>query len=234
MTYSNSWANSTPAHPQDTTVAPTAHDVLILCVVTDSLNAVVFTWPAGFDEIANVLCGTTDGSTLGVARKKDATGSETSLSVSNDLGAGMISACFSYSGRDNVNPESVTSVNAHTNSNDASPWAQAATIVPGHASCDVLAIMDSDVTNAVDVVHTFADTIPLSWNVRQDTNSGFYNMALADAAQASAASVTVTGTGTSALQNASRALVAIALRPSGPSVNVQQRIASLFIPLMAA
>jgi hypothetical protein len=213
LSYSNSWVNSTPAHPLVITVAPNAHDNLQICVVTDASATESFTWPSGFVQISNRPFGT-DGSTLATAEKVDATGSETTLSISNTLSHAMIGGVVAHSGRNNTTGQDVTAIDVFNSTAQASPWTQAGTISPATDGCDIVAFFDSDTTGGTDPVHSFADTIPLTWTVRQDQNSGFYNWAFATAPQATHASTTVTGTGTLVAESAGRAMLVMALRPA--------------------
>lgn len=224
MAFSNSWKNEAVAHPIVVTVAPAAHDTLIMVVITDTNVSQTFTWPSGFVEKGKDTTSI-DGCCFAWAIKVDATGSETTLSVSNSGSATMIGAVASYSGRDNTSPLAFTSLDNKTDASGASPWAQlSSSATPSANGTDVVAIMASDVTDPVSgerVTHSFATTTGTTgaWTARVNAAdaglNSFRQFGIGDATQATAGAITVTGTGTLASRHAGRILFLLGLLPSG-------------------
>jgi hypothetical protein len=229
MAYSNSWSNNTAAHPIVVTVAPSANDVLVAWVTNDSAAAQTFTWPAGFTEVANLLISSGDGASLGVAIKNQATGSETTLSISNAATGNMIGGVTAFSGRNNTTPQDVTASAAIASGIDVTPatFSQDLAITPVTNGDDICAICMSDNSlNDFNTTITFTDTGALSWTTHQDIwDSGARNIAAGHALQSTAAAMTVTASGisTGGTQNSVwTAVVLLALKSASTNVLMGQ------------
>ena len=206
--------NSTPAHPLSINPGATADDVLIASVVTDT--GAVNSWAiSGFDQLDHRITSV-DGSSHGTLRKKDATGSEGGLNITNDISAAMIGFIMALSGADNTTPEDVAIQAATDNTGEGSPWIIDVSITPVTDGCMIVAIMNSDVAGAANAVHSFSTVSGTTgaWTVRADLNSGYYNIAVATAPQTTAGAITVRGTGTLGGYVAAQTMVLMAIRPA--------------------
>lgn len=218
MAYSQSWVNSTPAHPIVVNVTPTAGDVLIAWQISDVTSASGAA-PTGFEAAAVAdLVSTFDNSRLTVWIKKNATGSETTVSMTEASSNLLIGGVAAFSGIDNTTPQDVT---AATFSSSTSGTTASASLTPVTNGCDIFAILDAD-TGGVDSTFSFSTTSGTtgSWTGRTDQNSGFYNVGSGTATQTTAGAITVQG----AQSNAGGRLFALlALRPATnpPVITVQ-------------
>lgn len=212
VTHNATWTNSVQDGEIVIATSPTAGDTLIAWTVNDDDSAATITWPAGFTQVADIHQGGADAQTCSAAVKVNATGSEGSLSIITN-GNAHIGGISAFSGAHTTTQPDVTTVTAQTNTAQASPWTQAASITPVTNGNMIAAIMCSDVTSSSDPVHTFSDTGGLTWTTRADITSGARNAAIGTASQATAAATTVTGTGTIAAVSAARVLILISVRP---------------------
>jgi hypothetical protein len=218
-------SSSTPAQPLTINPGATADDVLIGAAVLDDGTVTTFTpWPS-FDQIANLNTQLQDGQSLGVFRKKDATGTEGAIDLNNAIPNNMIGFIMALSGADNVTPEDVASVTGIDDTNDPSPWDLDLSITPVTDGCMIVCIVGSDTIGSMNAVHSFSNVTgtALTWTVRGDFNSGFYNIAVATAPQAAAEAITVRGTGTFAGQGAAQAMVVMAIRPAAGAATLVHR-----------
>lgn len=218
MAYTNVWTNSTAAATLNITTAPTAGRTLLAWKISDSTGMVV-TWPTGFTQIATQDT-TTDGQTLAIAIKPSASGAETTLALTS--GAAGIGGVIEHSGRDTTTPQDVTTVVSNNNTGQASPWTLTGAITPVTDGVDLVAFLASDVTSDVDAVHTFADTVPLTWTTRADIRSTFQNVGVGTATQTSHAATTVTGTGAVGGASAGRSMMVVALRPAASAALLEE------------
>lgn len=206
-----------PGYLFDSAPGAAAHDVIILATVNDSGSAITYTWPASFDELANQIC-TNDGMGAGVARKKDASGAEGALAVTDSLTTSKTMATVTFSGVDNTTPEDTTVNVVNNNTATASPWTiDSGSITPVTPGAKIVAILFSD--GAFTPVTGSFSTVSGStgaWTVHDATISdgSDRNMAIASADWMSG-SVVVRGTGTAAAASAGRSMVVIVLRPAG-------------------
>lgn len=217
MAYSNSWVNSTPANTIAVATSPTANDVLIAYMVTDSGSAVTPSWPSGFTQIANLRTTTTDGQSLCVAIKGTASGSEGSLTLNDGNAAvDIIGGVGAWNSIDNTTPQDVTSVTGTALSDASSPFVISASITPSNNGCDIVAICGLDINGSINGTPTFSTTSGTTgaWTTRQDQNSGFYNVAVGTATQTTAGAITVQCSWTAASGSSDLAIVLIALRPA--------------------
>ena len=221
--------NSANAHPLPINPGATLHDVLIAGVVTDSSGDGNPYAATSFDQL--VLQHTTaDSQDLAVLRKKDASGSEGSLDITNNIAAEMIGFIMSLTGADNTTPEDVASTVANNNTADASPWTIDTSITPVTDGCMIVAVMGSDTTSAsTPVVHTFATTVGTTgaWTVRADLGTGFRKISVATAIQTIAGAITVRGTGTLAAVSAGRSMALLAIRPAAVAGGLKGNLALL-------
>lgn len=216
ISYNTIASNSTPAHPLAINPGATLHDVLITGVVTDTTSTGSPFAETGFDQIA-LQSITIDGQNLAVLRKKDATGSEGSLNISDPSSAAMIGFTMAISGADNTTPENVISVEVSNNTADPAPAVIDGTIVPTTNGCMIVAVMGIDaLSSADDPVAAFSTITGTTgaWTVRGDYHNGFYNIAVATCVQATAGSITVRGQVSSMAGNAGRSMVLIAIKPA--------------------
>lgn len=216
MPYVQSWSNSTPAGTLTITVSGvTAGSTLLFFGVTDTASPgdlLVGTFPSGF-SIVETIQTTADNSTLIVAKKDNASGSEGALSFTLNSTNTMIGGVLECSNVDFVSPLDVAAVKAGSGAGSAaSPWTIAASITPVTNGCELFAFMCSDTTSSGDAVHSIGDTLGLTWAKPLDLNSGFHNGAAFVATQAAAAAETITGTGTLAAASAGRSIIILALR----------------------
>jgi len=217
MAYSNSWTNSTPATSLAVTVSPTAHDVLLFWAVVDLSGETPnpFTWPSGFSEIVRQNT-TGDGQTLAVAIKADASGSETSLTVTSDHN--KIGGVVAFSGRDNASPQDFTANVTNTNTPVSSPLSiTSGSVTPGNDDCDFLAVFGEDTLGNPVTGCTFstASGTTGAWTTRHNqTDGGFTNVSAGTANQTTAGAVTINGSATYT-GTADGALAIIGLKSSG-------------------
>lgn len=217
ITFNKIVTTTSAVNPVAVDPAANLNDVLIAVGITDAGLAVTWTWPASFTQLANASLNVNDGGTFGASRKLAATGSEGSLSISNDGASSILGSIASFAGVNNTTPEDVTPVLVVDNVNDFSAWTVSGSITPVTNGCMIVAIMFSDNGVAGDVVHDFTTTSGTTgaWTVRGDPadTSGTRNFALATCIQAVAGAITVQGRGTLSGQ-ADKALLLIALRPA--------------------
>lgn len=209
MAYSQIWTNSTPAHPLAVTVSPTAGRVLVMYVITDAADGNTFTFPTGFSTPVTGQ-STFDNTDLAVAYKV-ATGSETSLSVSNTNLRSMIGAVVEFSGINTTTPLDVAIAMA---SSSSAGTTIDASLTPVTSGVDLLSIVDADTTGS-NPTFSWATTVGTTgaWTQRADqTDSSFFNVGCATATQTTAGAITVRGT-SSISSGLVHALVA--LRPTG-------------------
>lgn len=209
MSYSQIWTNSTAAHPLAITVSPTANRILVLAVITDNADGATFTFPSGFSTPVTVQ-STYDNTDLAVAYKV-ATGSETSLSVSNTNARSMIGFCTEHSSIDTTTPLDVAIVTGGS-STAGTTIALAAT--PVTSGADLISIHDAD-TTGTNVTFSWATTSGTTgaWTQRADLhNGGFFNLGVGTATQTTAGAFTVTSTQTG--ESSGRVGALVVLRPT--------------------
>lgn len=209
-----SWKNNTRSTSVAVATSLALHDVAIAWAITDGTLG-SFTWPSGFTEIKKQVC-TADSQTLGVAIKKDCTGSEGTLTIT--CNEACVAGILGVSGADNTTqPDVTTPTPGNNDTAQASAWTITCAITPSTNGCLLVAVMGSDITatSASAVVHSFSDTGGLSWTKHDDLNDGgFEKGGIGSATQATAAATTVTGTGTLAGKSAGRSLIVVAVRPA--------------------
>lgn len=208
-TFRAGWSNSTPASPQNWTIAAAIHDLLLLYVVNDNVNA-TFTGAAGFTAVTGTPTHSSfDGQDFYAAYKKDALGTETSVTL--DTNSGVIGGILAFAGVDNTTPFDVTPVIPAVTSSGASPYSVTASITTVTDNCTLVALVGFDTSSGVDVVATESTS---TWTKPQDLNSGFYNAAAFYKAAGAAGTYSVTITGTAAGSSAVRSIQLYALRPA--------------------
>lgn len=187
------------------------HDVIIAAAVNDSTTAITFTWPASFDELMNQTT-TTDGQVAGVARKKDASGSEGSISITDSQPSSKIGFFLPISGVDNTTPEDTT-VNIVNDNTGSGATIDSGSITPVTSGAKILAIMFMDVGSAPTGSFSTVSGSTGSWTMHDNsiTDGGFRNICVGSCDWTSG-SVVVRGT-----QSASggKSMIVIVLRPAG-------------------
>jgi hypothetical protein len=167
-------------------------------------------------QVANVLTNTTDGQSLGVAIKNDATGSEGTLAISCNQDT-IIGGIVAFSGRDNTTPQDFVAQTA-TATDNATPYVVTRTATPVTNGDDIFAVCGWDVSSSVNGTFTFSTTSGTTgaWTTRQDQQDTFRNVGMGTAAQVTAGAITVqasvAGSGNSQL-----AIVVMALKPAAAS-----------------
>ena len=218
MAFVQAWTNSTPASTQNVTVAPSAGRVLLAWQATDATSTAPTVIPSGFETTPLVdATSTTDGSRLTVWIKKNTTGAETTVTMSDNSGNLMIAGVAEFSGIDTTTPLDVAAVPFNTST---SVTTGSASITPVTNGCD-LAIVHLPDGSSGDRTVSYSTTsgTTSAWTVRVDqTDGGFFNVALGTASQTTAGALTA-----QASQSISGGLVMVlvALRLAGPSISAQ-------------
>lgn len=223
IAYGTGWSNNTASTSLTITVAPSARDFLV-GIVCDDIGTGTITWPAGWVQLPTYST-VQDGASVSVAYLANATGAETSVTITGTNA--IIGGITSFTGVDNGNPLDVPVVRSIADSAFPSPWLIDCGIQPANNGAMLVALMNSDGEN-LDAVHTFSDSGGLTWTTRLDLWDGSYwNVAIGTALQSTAAATLVTGTGTIATDVGAPSMTLFALRPSGatstraiPYVNV--------------
>jgi len=221
VAFVQAWANSTPASTQNVTVAPSAGRVLLAWQATDATSTAPTAIPSGFETTPLVdATSTTDGSRLTVWIKKNTTGAETTVTMSDNSGNLMIAGVAEFSGIDTTTPLDVAAVPFNTST---SVTTGSASITPVTNGCDLAIVHLPDGPSGDRTVsYSTSSGATSAWTVRVDqTDGGFFNVALGTASQTTAGALTAQAT-----QSISGGLVMvlIALRPStptGPTINTQ-------------
>lgn len=185
-----------------------AHDTLVMYMVSDNPSATTVTWPAGFDPTLAQQITTFDGQTLTCAIKKDCTGSEGALATSNTSGMSFIGGVLAFSGRDNTTPTDFVVSITNSNTNLGNPGVlNSSSRTPGNNDCDLVGICGWDAASLSGSgnVTTFSTTAGTTagWVQEDDVTDGnFMNATSGYANQVTAGALTarasnVQGVGTS-------------------------------------
>lgn len=188
-----------------------ANDVIFAAAVNDSTTAITFTWPASFDELMNQTT-TVDGQVAGVARKKTASGSEGSISITDSQPSSKIGFFLPVSGVDNTTPEDVTPniVNDNTGSTNT---IDSGSVTPGTSGAKILAIMFMDAGSAQTGSFSTVSGSTGAWTMHDSsiTDGGFRNCCVGTCDWTSG-SIVVRGSTTS---SCGKSIIVIVLRPAG-------------------
>lgn len=189
------------------------HDVIIAAAVNDSASVITFSWPASFDELM-AQATTVDGQYAGVARKKDASGSEGSITITDGSSTSKIGFFLPISGVNNTTPEDVTPniVNDNTGSTNT---IDSGSVTPVTSGAKILAIMFMDAGSTQTGSFSTVSGSTGSWTMHDASISdGGFRHCCVGSADWTSGSVVVRGSTTS---NCGKSMIVIVLRPAGGS-----------------
>jgi hypothetical protein len=219
IAFDNIVGNTTPSTSLSINPSATAGSIIIGGFTNDSNASQTVNYAGGtFTEDVNQLCASSDGGSLFVAHKNNASGSEGALSFTS--AQALIGFLLSFSGVDTTTPFDVTSpAPVVVTTMTAAPLViDSNSITPTTAGSLILAVRMTDPSAGESKPCTFSTQSGSTgaWNspARDFNNSGgFYNISVGWAPWTSGSIVVRTSTGGAA--NAAGIVWVCALRPAG-------------------